>query len=191
MQVSGRQEADPAWQQLPFRATNLGGALLSWIPSRYIFSNLLPHGSNFQFADTAVDIFLFKSVFKQVKCIFNELWCCCFCHQCSLIKPVITQVTFSHLSMRICWRLQFTTSGVKSGVNQDLEEHCGNVSPFCPSLPHVSDKDDKIILLRIFLGVVNICDKISTVTFLDNWIWIRFVAKTSKQWVQFWSVSKA
>ena len=129
MQVSVRQEADPAWQQLPFRATNLGGALLSWIPSRYIFSNLLPHGSNFQFADTAVDIFLFKSVFKQVKCIFNELWCCCFCHQCSLIKPVITQVTFSHLSMRICWRLQFTTSGVKSGVNQDLEEHCGNVPP--------------------------------------------------------------
>ena len=65
------------------------------------------------------------------------------------------------------------------------------MSPFFPSLPHVPDKDDKIIQLRIFLGIVNICDKISTVTFLDNWIWIRFVAKTSKQWVKFWSVSKA
>ena len=37
MQVSGSQEADPAWQQLPFRATNLGGALPSWFLSRYIF----------------------------------------------------------------------------------------------------------------------------------------------------------
>ena len=64
MQVSGRQEADPAWQQLPFRATNLGGALPSWIPSRYIFSNLLAHGSNFQFAGTAVNIFFVQICFQ-------------------------------------------------------------------------------------------------------------------------------
>ena len=43
---------------------------------------------------------------------------------------------FTLLGMMICWHLQFTTSSVKSGVNQDLQGRCGNV-PVFPSPPHV------------------------------------------------------
>ena len=92
-----------------------------------------------------------------------------FCQTINLFSSnlISHRSRFTLLGMVICWHLQFTTSPVKSGVNQDLQGRCGNVPVFPFPNSTCRNKSDEIIRLAILLRIVNILEG-SIVFYISN-----------------------